>query len=213
MKTCSKCKVEKGEDCFVKSNRYKDGLYPSCKDCRKASKIATLAKNSLCAKCGIQPHTESHHYCYDCAREARGQSARPRYTRDSSNTTMCSKCKVNPRLSYHNYCWKCKNEDSSAWRKSKGGWKNLYTEDYRKAATARRYALWLLETGKIERGPCIFCGAPGTEFHHFDYLPKTRNFADVCESCHVDAHRFLKSMKSMMLMGARFPIDKSSLRA
>jgi len=33
MKKCSKCKQEKEISKFYKSKRYKDGLYPSCKDC------------------------------------------------------------------------------------------------------------------------------------------------------------------------------------
>ena len=33
MKKCSKCKEEKEISNFYKSKRYKDGLYPSCKDC------------------------------------------------------------------------------------------------------------------------------------------------------------------------------------
>ena len=35
MKKCTKCGIEKSEDCFTKCNSTKDGLQTSCKECKK----------------------------------------------------------------------------------------------------------------------------------------------------------------------------------
>jgi hypothetical protein len=44
-KVCRKCGVEKNGPCFSKSKRYKDGLWPYCKECEKARKKEWGEKN------------------------------------------------------------------------------------------------------------------------------------------------------------------------
>jgi hypothetical protein len=73
-KQCSKCKRVLEVDQFVKATRYNDGLYPSCKQCRNKACAESLKNNPMCSRCGKVPHTEKHSYCYDCQREAKGQS-------------------------------------------------------------------------------------------------------------------------------------------
>ncbi len=202
MKVCSKCKQVLDENCFVKSSRYRDGLYPSCKECRKAVKMATLAANPKCSKCGVKPHQPTHPYCYDCLVEAMGYT--PKFRRDSKNK-LCSRCKVNPRAQGKNYCSECANRYLSEYYAARGGqWKNMTAEQRRKHKV-RHFANWLVEKGEVERGPCVFCGAPSTQFHHYDYEDRTRNFDPVCDQCHLDCHEFLDSMLTMMKMGAQFP--------
>jgi len=46
MKKCSKCKIEKNEGCFNKYSGTKDGLYPSCKNCRKITLSKYYENNS-----------------------------------------------------------------------------------------------------------------------------------------------------------------------
>lgn len=45
MKRCSSCKVEKDRAEFHVETQRKDGLYPSCKACRKMAKAASMAKD------------------------------------------------------------------------------------------------------------------------------------------------------------------------
>jgi hypothetical protein len=93
-------------------------------------------------------------------------------------------------------CHLCKNEDQNRRRAKK--WAERYaTDDQKRIETARAYATGLLQRGKIKRGLCVFCGNQGTEFHHYDYERKTRNFDDVCHLCHDEAHAFLKSMLTL----------------
>ena len=49
MKQCSKCKILKDTLLFHKSTSYKDGLYPSCKECKnhKNSLYRSLNKESI----------------------------------------------------------------------------------------------------------------------------------------------------------------------
>lgn len=210
MKTCSKCKREQDLSCFVKSNRYKDGLYPSCKDCRKASREATLAKNPLCSKCGIKPHTSTHAYCYDCARIAMGDPPEPKFRRDVTNKTMCSKCKVKPRATGKNYCRDCSNAYNRNWIYENGGSWGVKSKEEKEKSVARHYASWLLKSGKIKRGKCAFCDQPGTEFHHFDYEPRTLNFVDICYRCHVDAHRKMRADAKTVADESKYSVDSAA---
>lgn len=45
MKKCSKCKEEKELSSFYKSKRYKDGLYPSCKNCEVSRSLNYYSDN------------------------------------------------------------------------------------------------------------------------------------------------------------------------
>lgn len=46
MKTCSKCYIEKPNDCFNKSKKARDGLFTYCKECRKDVNAAWRSTNS-----------------------------------------------------------------------------------------------------------------------------------------------------------------------
>ena len=197
MKTCCRCNRELDDSCFVKSPRYRDGLTQPCKDCRKQARIKTLADNPMCARCGEKPHLDTSAYCYECDRIMKGRDVVPKFHRDPNNTTMCSRCKINPRLPYHGYCQECKNESTNDWFKN-----HVKTQEEIHISRVRAYAGYLERIGEVQRTPCVFCGAPHDQWHHYDYEPKTRNFESVCLACHVVAHRFLRTMLTLMMNGA-----------
>ncbi len=121
MKTCSKCKRELDPGQFVKSPRYSDGLYPSCKECRRAVQSKWLEGDPLCRHCRKVPHPLTHQWCYDCQRKLDKRNlGPPKWRRDSKNK-RCSFCKVNPRLPYHNYCESCQRTAQNKWMRSQGG--------------------------------------------------------------------------------------------
>ena len=172
---------------FVKSERYSDGLYPSCKSCRRSARITTLSQHPLCYRCGIVPHQASNGYCYECDRLMKGREKPAKYRRDSKNKTMCCRCKVNPRQEYHGYCRPCAN---ISVRISLARRRHIRPPDeHRRKASARHYINTLLRRGKIKRKPCKYCGAPSKHFHHLDYNDRTTNIEHVCHKCHVSLER------------------------
>lgn len=187
MKVCSKCQRQLPETQFVKSGRYLDGLYPSCKECRKKVWQRLIDSTPLCCRCKVRPHCKTHQYCYECQREVRGDPPIPRFRRDVTNKTMCSKCKKLPRLPYSNYCRECLNISVRAFRKRHSN-RPLPT-DKRRKATARHYINGLLKHKKIKRKPCEVCGKPSQHFHHLDYHDRTTNVMHVCHPCHVQLER------------------------
>lgn len=198
MKMCSKCEQTLPLDQFVKSPRYKDGLYPSCKRCRKEANLKSFRDHPICSRCNEKPHLENRAYCYECDRIVKGRSVTPKFHRDGSNTDKCCKCKVNPRRKGGKYCVSCANKYMSTWLAANGGSWKTKNPDQKRIATVRKYAYTLLLAGKVQRGPCVFCGAPETQFHHYDYEPRTLNFESACYPCHVEIHRFLNSMLTLM---------------
>lgn len=199
MKTCSKCKRELDESRFWKHTN-KAGIYPSCKECEKRKSVEAMASDPMCVRCKTVPHTPKSYYCTDCSRAVQKKPSRKWISR-RTGLEWCKVCESKPRLSYHHYCRECKREYDNKRRAKK--WRDRYnTRPKLQRATARGYATGLLQRGKIKRKPCVFCGAPGVAFHHYDYLPKTRNFEDVCRACHDDAHRFLKIMLTLIKAGA-----------
>lgn len=189
MKVCSKCQQSLPETSFVKSARYKDGLYPSCKACRNQIRMLSLKNNPMCARCHSKPHTESHPYCYDCQRASKGEPAVPKFRRDSSNTTMCSRCKQNPRAPGKHYCRDCANQYLREWSRSKGGyWKSRNAEQKRKS-TVRMFVDHKIHRGQITRQPCLICGKPETEIHHLNYEQRTLDVIHICASHHVQLEK------------------------
>jgi len=190
MKKCSKCKLEQPEENFVKASAYKDGLYPSCKSCRKKSRLESLGKNRMCSLCGLNPHTSNHSYCYSCQRSVKGQDPEPSYRRDSTNKTMCCRCKVKPRHMNLGYCLECQSDYNREWMRGKGGqWKYLCDRGQRDKALARHYVSQNVRRGKLERKPCKICGEVIVQGHH--HLGYERDhYADVVWLCvrhHQDA--------------------------
>lgn len=196
MKTCSKCRVPQDETQFVKSPRYLDGLYPSCKSCRKKVREDLLLKNPLCIMCKVKPHTESHPYCYDCQRLAHGQAPIPSRRRDVKNK-KCSRCKEKERLPYGTYCKECKCiKDNERWIK-KGGFGAGQTPEQRSKNQSRKKLHWLIKKGVIKRLPCQKCGNPKSEAHHHKGY-EGDNAIDVvwlCKPHHVEAEMKLNLTK------------------
>jgi hypothetical protein len=91
------------------------------------------------------------------------------------------------------------------WLHKNGGSWATKSPDQKRIAVVRKYAHTLLMAGEVERTDCVFCGAPDTEFHHYDYEDRTRNFESACGSCHGGIHEFLGSLLTIMKMGGRFP--------
>lgn len=133
-----------------------------------------------CLCCKTETSVSYNKYCPRCLRIKAGRSPEPKFKRDSSNTDKCCKCKVNPRLSYHKYCKECKNAAVNEWNKNRE-----LTESERQKATVRRYAKTLLDSGRIQKQPCLMCGNPEVEIHHLSYAQQTRHFVWLCQKDHV----------------------------
>lgn len=191
-KTCTCCQQSLNESLFHKHSQKKDGLNSWCKACEKIKQASKHTRNPLCSGCKSVPHMNGNAYCYSCDRKRKGRG-NPKWISRRTGLEWCKICERNPSLSYHQYCHDCKIEYErkrryQAWRRRQAD------PDKRRKQNARQYATNLLQRGKIRRGPCVFCGNPGTAFHHYDYEDRTRNFDDVCRPCHDTAHKFLKIM-------------------
>jgi hypothetical protein len=130
-------------------------------------------------------------YCESRAKIARrGPPTSVRRRRGPTN--LCPRCLKSERGSQP-YCPQCKLDYQNETRAKK--WSDRYANnESRRIETARAYATNLLARGKIRRHACVFCGDMGTQFHHYDYERKTRNFDDVCDLCHAHVHIFLKTL-------------------
>jgi hypothetical protein len=196
VKRCSKCERELGEDQFVKSPRYLDGLYPSCKECRKDALTKTLEQNPLCSKCGVRPHRKGCAWCSVCRHQDQFKDRRPKFRpTPKRDSYICPKCDLRPKLENHGYCRECKNDSTAAWEaKRRGGLPEPFILSKK---TTRHYVNTLFQRGKIKRKPCEFCGAPSVNFHHLDYYAKTTNIQHVCHNCHVLIHSVQRKMLTL----------------
>ncbi len=192
MKECSKCKQQLDESKFVKSDRYLDGLYPSCSQCRKQAQIKTLAEHPMCCACKVKPHLPYVMYCMECHRIKKGRSVVPSRIVDRTNKEWCSRCRERPRLPYHRYCQICKNASTSKWLAK---FKTVRPPDeYRRKKSARHYINTLYRRGKVKRLLCEHCGDPSQNFHHLDYKDRTVNVQHLCFTCHVKAERLKRQL-------------------
>lgn len=190
MKQCSKCKQQLHELCFCESRTHGGGYYPSCRQCEKRDRLTKLEDHPLCFLCNTRPHMKACRYCYPCEREKKGKGE-PKWISRRSGLDKCKVCGIRPRQSYHHYCFECKREYQNRTRAKK--WSERYSNNPQgRKMAARAYATGLLQRGKIKRGLCVFCGDQGTEFHHYNYEPRTRSFVDVCVTCHDSLHRTRK---------------------
>ena len=194
-KCCTKCKRELTLDKFWKTDKRASGYYPSCMECEKSDRLKHMQNNPMCCRCWITPHTPKSLHCYDCQRIVSNRGPRKWISR-RTGLEWCKICEQRPSEENHQYCTLCRKEYTSRTREKKWA-KRYHTAPMRQKQTARAYATGLLARGKIKRGLCVFCGCKGTEFHHYDYLPKTMNFEDVCEMCHEDVHRVLKILLTL----------------
>lgn len=194
MKTCSKCKRELEESQFVKSSRYLDGLYPSCKECRKVVRLAWLEKYPICGRCKTNPHMPYSAYCSPCSiaiQDVVRGHPKKFSRRPSRNDGLCPECGVSPKPKERGHCVKCKNKRQYSKLKEQGGQWNLYTSEQRIKVKARRLLSYYVQVGKIERKPCFFCGNLKVEGHHDDHS-KPLEVLWVCSQCHNSLERFLK---------------------
>jgi len=171
----------------------------TCPQC-KTELPETEFNKSRNRKDGLNP------WCRAC--ESRAKIARrgpPSSTRRRRGPIhLCPRCLTKERGTQP-YCPKCKLDYQNQTRAKK--WAQRYSNnEARRIETARQYATNLLARGKIRRGPCVFCGEHGTQFHHYDYERKTRNFEDTCDRCHSDVHQFLQlTVDTMRLYGVKLP--------
>jgi hypothetical protein len=187
MKRCSKCLHNLDHSRFVKSPRYSDGFYPSCKACRKQARLKTLMDNPICSICGTFRHLKYSPYCSECNRVAKGRPAIPSRVVDRNNKVMCSRCRVHFRLEYHGYCQECKNASTRKWTAK---FRTIRVPDEkRRKRSARHYINTLFKRGKVRRQPCEVCGQPSQHFHHLDYKDRTKNVQHLCLKCHIEAER------------------------
>lgn len=106
--------------------------------------------------------------------------------RQSIGSHICPRCAnektPSERVGQQSYCRKCKAKYERAWRKS-----HPLTDDQRIKSNARSYASVYLKRGKINKTPCVDCGAAKVEMHHEDYS-KPINVIFVCRQCHARRH-------------------------
>lgn len=178
--------------------------YPSCIECEKASRRQHLQENPMCCRCWISPHTPKGLYCLECDLIMHKRPPR-KWIRRKTGLEWCKICEQLPAEENHQYCTGCRKEYTARMRKKKYI-ERYHTPSMRQRDTARHYATGLLQRKKIKRGLCVYCGDKATDFHHWDYLPKTRNFEDVCRMCHVQLHAVIEILLTLIKARAiRFP--------
>lgn len=145
----------------------------------------------LCFTCKSAAAMKGSSYCYPCERKRKG-IGEPSCRRRKTDTHLCPRCLTNERGTQP-YCPRCKLDYQNETRAKK--WRERYSNNrIKQIETSRAYATGLLQRGKIRRCSCVFCGDTGTQFHHYDYERKTRNFEDVCDLCHSHLHIFLQTV-------------------
>jgi len=188
MKTCSKCHRELYDSHFVKSSRYLDGFYPSCKECRRDTFIEFLIKNPLCVRCKSSSHMPSGCYCSPCLIAMRHREKRPPATDWKHKRTLCGRCGVEPReigrlckicrimcpkcnlrerASSSVWCQVCINGAAKPRRvKRKGTWYKSRTPLEKHKAKARKAVSLAVQLGVLKRKPCEVCGKLEVHAHH-----------------------------------------------
>lgn len=184
MKTCTKCKRSLDESCFVKSDRYLDRLYPSCKECRKATREKTLSRIILCFRCNAAPRMKSTLYCSPCLRDI---------TSEESKNKPCQLCGERTRGKCSDFCSICASEIKREYENSKS---REYRENpaNKEKILARSMLNCNVRLGKIERLPCEVCGNSKTEGHHHKGYAR-EYWLDVrwlCMVHHLEAEKLLK---------------------
>ena len=195
VKTCSKCKRELDESCFVKSPRYLDGLYPSCKECRKQTLLNWLDTHPICSKCKVRPHMPGNGWCWQCEDEKRRTKPKKFIRRpNTTNPSLCSRCGLRSPREYSPWCQPCYNKWQRDYNSKRRGDVNKFRPEQLRKKTARHYINTLVKRGKIKYGPCYLCGDQSTQKHHLNYHDRTRDVIDVCDFCHVLIHRALRKL-------------------
>lgn len=184
MKTCSKCKRSLDESCFVKSDRYLDGLYPSCKECRKKVRDQRVARQVLCFRCNAVPRMKSTIYCSPCLKW---------FQSGESKNKPCARCLERVRRKCSDFCSICAKEIELEWRRVRC---KEYRDDPENKVKnlARQMLNYHVNSGRIERMPCAVCGHPKTEGHHHNGYDR-EHWLDVVWLCmvhHVQVEKELR---------------------
>lgn len=166
MKTCSRCLRTLDSSCFIKSDRYLDGLTQPCKECRREKQKLRLEANPTCIMCKKEPHMKGNYYCKICLRIINDLPIeRKRPNVDRNNKTMCCSCKVKPRRTGGHYCIECANEMCREWNKE--NWKEYLGRGInRQKHNARVFVYRQVKAGKMTKLPCAVCGNPNVQGHH-----------------------------------------------
>lgn len=199
MKTCSKCNRSFPLEMFRKSDRYDDGRTQPCKECVQKNRLDGLARNLLCARCKLKPHTIGHPYCPECKKDSKRRSLIGDVRVPKQKDTLCIRCRTNQRESDRllcktcdGVCPKCNTNPramGAVWclpclrvyqkekrKKDAGAWYKKLTPE-QKNKRKRRASVW----GKISRGkmtpkPCEICGSLKTEADHYKGYDKENTF-------------------------------------
>ena len=189
-KPCSKCQRVLPLEYFALSPPHRHGRYPSCKKCQKETTKQGLARHVFCSKCRTRPHRIGNSWCDHCRRISEGKGPKKFIRRPSINDGICPRCRTRPKMIKYGYCLICTR---AAVRERSAKKRGIPLSPLVLAKkTTRHYVNTLFQRGKLRRGPCVYCGDPGQEFHHWDYLPRTLNIDDVCKECHVALHKILR---------------------
>jgi hypothetical protein len=193
VKTCSKCGRELPRECFVKSPRYSDGLYPLCKECRKAGRLRYLEQHPLCSKCGIRAHRKGCAWCSECRHEDEFKHRPPKFIPSKKTKShICPRCGIRSKLAYHGWCRECKNNSTLALLARRRGLPVPPPVLAKK--TNRHYINSLISRGKVKRQPCKYCGSMPTEFHHLSYGQMSTHGEFVCKLHHWMAHHIERKL-------------------
>jgi len=203
MKICTKCHRELSESCFVKSPRYLDGLYPSCKECRKKVMVRYLAEHPLCSKCNLRPHQKGTGWCYECEAEKTYAIRPKKFNRkpNTKNPNYCSMCGIRPPRDYSCWCQPCFNAYQRKRNARLRGNPRKFRSEQKRKQTARKFINTLVRRNKIKYGPCYLCGEQSVNKHHLNYKDRTRDVIDFCHRCHVLVHRALKYLLTLYNQG------------
>lgn len=181
--------------CFVKSPRHGDGLYPSCKECRNKVRVAWLARQKFCIKCGENERMSGNAYCEPCRRKLEKRPPIPKFRRKKGhNRNFCTRCQIRPPRDNQSYCQPCANAAVREWHWKKKLRQEPILPNQVSKKNRRHYINTLIRRGRVKLGDCYLCGDKATRFHHFDYEPRTRNGIGVCHFCHVLIHRALRKL-------------------
>ena len=133
---------------------------------------------------------------------------------------ICPECRVRERVGKQAYCHPCKiakNKTYNGKKRIRRGYVRPKRSIFKIKQTRRQYATNLLRRGKVERGPCVFCGGKSRDFHHFDYERCTTNFESVCRPCHAKCHTFLRTgfkiLRRLTPLGLKIQFDNLSSEA
>lgn len=165
---CSKCKKSFPLDHFIKSERYSDGKYPTCRECRKEYRTRYLKQNPLCIRCKKEPHHATNPYCLECSRILQGGPP-VRQRHHPKHPDLCPRC-GGPRKHRRRWCSKCANAARKIWLKARGGqWAYAESKGNRHKLVARAYVNHLVQRRKLIPKPCEVCGRLEVEAHHNTY--------------------------------------------